>query len=165
MSCSKVRPLLSAFSDRELAEPSAVATHLLECAACRDRLAQLDRISDLLTAGGAASAPDRLWHRIASVASQRSRPARRPIMRQLAAAAVGGLLYVGSVWAMDAMPRGASRGSLGRSGPETTPMVELLADVHRSMSGRTEAVRDDDLDAAPEIRLVRQILGGKEDRR
>jgi anti-sigma factor RsiW len=86
MSCEYVERDLDAYLDRELDAQAATAAraHLIECAACRRRVAERETLSRLVRAAPYYSAPDRLRAR---VLGQTTRPksVRRILTRAAAA--------------------------------------------------------------------------------
>ncbi len=131
--------VLSAFLDRETESPwrEAIARHLQDCPACRQRLERLERLRELLAREPTpepAGLPASVRQRLAQIESgSSSRPAafwRRRIALPLPAAAAGALAILALALALGLLSarKDLRRMSIRRS-PAGTTEVEVAAPV------------------------------------
>lgn len=134
MTCPEVRPLLSAYYDRELepAQLCAVAEHLAACPACRQELNDFGKLGELLGTGRDCRVPVGLWERIAASADRSRRPRRlgRDWLVRLGAVAAGFVLYLlGHDVAASIVPRNAAQAA------ETTQVEIVLRETAAALAG------------------------------
>ncbi len=119
MDCQRIRDLLAAFQDAELADDDrrSVEEHLGECAACTAELAELDGLREIVRSCPEPQPPAELWDRIeravhasTSVRQPRVEPRRRLIWAQWATVAALLLVtVVTGLWARWQQEQSAER--------------------------------------------------------
>jgi anti-sigma factor RsiW len=163
MSCSEIRPLLSARLDGELdaARAEPVSAHLASCPACRAYLADLAELSDRLRAGRQVELPAGLGERIVAAAHARrfAAPLRRPrlqlwFVRAAAVAAGFAGYWLGYHGVVASFLRVQARS------PAVAAQVEsLLHETAAALAGHGLVGSDEFvvLDRRPEARLLQEL--------
>jgi hypothetical protein len=132
MNCGETRYELSAYLDRELpdADRQAVEAHVAGCAACRQRLAELERIvTGMAELPGQETAPGFLTEVRRRIEAGIEPASSWGWWVQASAATVAALLVVGgAVWMLQEPPRAPERKSLAwQYAPPTDEKVMVVA--------------------------------------